>query len=242
MPEELKKMKVLDLPVHLSDDYTQWLLSRLQNHQGSHVVTLNAEMAIEAEKNTTLANIIRQAELIIPDGAGVVLYLQLKGQRARRCPGIELAESLIEQAAQLGDSCRIVFFGGAPGVAETAAAIWQQKLPGLAIACIQNGYLSPETEPQFIQTLKELQPEIIFVGLGVPRQEYWISQNRHICPHAIWIGVGGSLDIWSGNKLRAPAWLRDNYLEWLYRLYKEPWRWRRMLALPKFALRALFKG
>ena len=77
------------------------------------------------------------------------------------------------------------------------------------------------------------------MGLGVPRQEYWIRQHRHLCPHAIWIGVGGSFDIWSGVKTRAPRWLRENHLEWLYRLYQEPWRWRRMLALPQFFLKAL---
>jgi N-acetylglucosaminyldiphosphoundecaprenol N-acetyl-beta-D-mannosaminyltransferase len=76
------------------------------------------------------------------------------------------------------------------------------------------------------------------VGLGVPRQELWIAQHRYLCPQAIWIGVGGSFDIWSGTKNRAPAWLGKNNLEWLYRLYQEPWRWRRMLALPEFALKA----
>ena len=77
------------------------------------------------------------------------------------------------------------------------------------------------------------------VGLGVPRQEFWIAQHRHLCPQATWIGVGGSFDIWAGIKSRAPVWLRDNHLEWLYRLYQEPWRWRRMMALPEFALKAI---
>ena len=90
--------------------------------------------------------------------------------------------------------------------------------------------------------MEKLQPKIIFVGLGVPRQEIWIREHRHLCPQATWIGVGGSFDIWAGVKLRAPGWLRDNNLEWLYRLYKEPWRWRRMLVLPQFAFKALVKG
>lgn len=87
----------------------------------------------------------------------------------------------------------------------------------------------------FCQTLKQLQPQVIFVGLGVPRQEFWIAKHRHLCPHAIWVGVGGSFDIWAETKTRAPKWLCDNNLEWVYRLYQEPWRWRRMLALPQFA-------
>ena len=90
-----------------------------------------------------------------------------------------------------------------------------------------------------MQTLTQLQPQVIFVGLGVPRQELWIAEHRHLCPHSIWVGVGGSFDIWSGGKTRAPRWLANNNLEWLYRLYQEPWRWQRMLALPEFAFKSL---
>ena len=103
----------------------------------------------------------------------------------------------------------------------------------------QHGYLSAEEQKQWQETLKQNQPRVIFVGLGVPRQEFWIEQHRFLCPNSIWIGVGGSFDIWSGNKSRAPSWLRNNNLEWSYRLYQEPWRWKRMLALPKFFWRSL---
>jgi len=114
----------------------------------------------------------------------------------------------------------------------------QQKIPKLKIGGTHSGFHSAQEEQQLHQTLAQLQPQVILVGLGVPRQELWIAQNRHLCPQAIWIGVGGSFDIWSGSKNRAPAWLANNNLEWLYRLYKEPWRWRRMLALPQFAVKA----
>lgn len=236
--ETPQRFSVLGLPVHLLDDYAGWLISRLQQQLGGHVVTLNAEMTIQAEQNPNLAKTIKQAELVIPDGAGVVLYLRFKGKRAQRCPGIELAESLLWQAGQSQKPWSVFFYGGAPGVAEAAAKAWQRRVPGLAFAGTQHGYLSPVEEQQLRQTLKDSQPRIIFVGLGVPRQELWIAQNRHLCPNAIWIGVGGSFDIWAGVKTRAPAWLRNNHLEWLYRLYQEPWRWRRMLALPQFAWRA----
>jgi N-acetylglucosaminyldiphosphoundecaprenol N-acetyl-beta-D-mannosaminyltransferase len=196
-------------------------------------------MVMQAERNEELANIIRSAELVIPDGAGVVLYLRIQGQRQRRCPGIELAESLLRQAGELGNSCPVFFYGGAPDVVQKAARVWQKQLPELAIAGTQHGYLSPEAEQEFKLTLKNQQPRLILVGLGVPRQELWIAQNRHLCPDATWIGVGGSFDIWAGIKSRAPSWLRNNHLEWLYRLYQEPWRWRRMMALPQFALKAI---
>jgi N-acetylglucosaminyldiphosphoundecaprenol N-acetyl-beta-D-mannosaminyltransferase len=116
---------------------------------------------------------------------------------------------------------------------------WQQELLGLNLVGVQDGYHPPEAEPEILARLAELQPQIIFVGLGVPRQEYWISQHRQVCPNAIWVGVGGSFDVWGGVKNRAPQWLCENNLEWVYRLYQEPWRWRRMLALPKFAWKAL---
>jgi N-acetylglucosaminyldiphosphoundecaprenol N-acetyl-beta-D-mannosaminyltransferase len=239
MVEAPKQLTVLGLPVHILDNYDHWLGSRLHQRIGSHVVTLNAEMAIQAERNDTLAGIIRKAELVIPDGSGVVLYLWLQGQRGRRCPGIELAESLLRQAGELGESCPVFFYGGAPGIAQSAAKAWQEKLPKLAIAGIEDGFLSPEGEQKLKETLKQKQPSVILVGLGVPRQELWIAQNRNLCPQSTWIGVGGSFDIWAGLKSRAPVWLRENHLEWLYRLYQEPWRWRRMMALPQFALKAI---
>jgi N-acetylglucosaminyldiphosphoundecaprenol N-acetyl-beta-D-mannosaminyltransferase len=239
MVETPEQFSVLGLPIHLLDDYDRWLGARLRQRLGSHVVTLNAEMAIQAERSDVLAGIIRKAELVIPDGSGVVLYLWLHGKRGRRCPGIELAESLLRQAGELGESCSVVFYGGAPGIAQKAAKVWQEKLPSLAIAQTEHGYLSPEEQQKLEETLKEKQPSLILVGLGVPRQELWIAQHRHLCPQAIWIGVGGSFDIWAGIKTRAPVWLRENHLEWLYRLYQEPWRWRRMLALPQFALKAI---
>jgi N-acetylglucosaminyldiphosphoundecaprenol N-acetyl-beta-D-mannosaminyltransferase len=238
MSEAPKPFPVLGLPVHLLNDYAGWLRSRLNQGMGTHVVTLNAEMTMLCERHDTLAAVIHQAELVIPDGAGVVLYLRLQGKRIQRCPGIELAESLLHSGQQ-GAPWQVFFYGGAPGVAQRAAAVWQQRVPGLRVAGTQHGYISPAEEPKLLQTLTQLQPQLILVGLGVPRQELWIAQNRFLCPQATWIGVGGSFDIWAGVKPRAPAWLANNHLEWLYRLYQEPWRWRRMLALPKFAWKAL---
>lgn len=239
MNEVLPTVPVLGLPVHLSDHYTAWLISRLQQGKGSHVVTLNAEMAMQGEYNPPLGDVIRSADLVIPDGSGIVLYLRWKGKSIKRCPGIELAESLLRYLNSLSTRESVVFFGGSPGIGIKAAEEWSVQLPNIMIIP-QHGYLSSGAEEEsFKNQLKELQPSLIFVGLGVPRQEFWIKENRHLCPQSIWVGVGGSIDIWAGNKTRAPAWFRDNHLEWLYRLYKEPWRWKRMLALPQFALKAI---
>lgn len=230
---------VLGLPVHLLNNYTDWLLDQVRQQHGVHVVTLNAEMAMQAEQNDLLASVIRKAELVIPDGAGVVLYLKLRGRQVQRCPGIELAESLLRQVPRIEPACAVFFYGATPGMSQAAANEWQQRVPSLTIAGAQHGYLTPEEQQQFEQMLQRLQPQVILVGLGVPRQEFWIAEHRYLCPNTIWIGVGGSFDIWAGVKTRAPGWLRNNNLEWVYRLYQEPWRWRRMLALPQFAWRSL---
>jgi N-acetylglucosaminyldiphosphoundecaprenol N-acetyl-beta-D-mannosaminyltransferase len=237
---ELQTLSVMGLPVHWSGSdtshYADWLLLRQQQGLGSHVVTLNAEMAMQADRTPPLKQIIQQTDLVIPDGAGIVLYFRLKGKTIQRCPGIELAEAVL---ANLTAEQSVFFYGGAPGVAETAAQRWRERNPHLQIAGVQHGYLTPEEQPAFQERLKALQPTVILLALGVPRQEFWTADHRHLCPSTVWIGVGGSFDIWAGLKERAPAWFCNNHLEWLYRLYKEPWRWRRMLALPKFAIRAL---
>ncbi|MBF2047929.1 MAG: WecB/TagA/CpsF family glycosyltransferase [Leptolyngbya sp. IPPAS B-1204] len=239
LQEQPQLASVLGLPVHLLNSYSDWLLDRVQQQQGVHVVTLNAEMAMQAEQNPALATVIRNAELVIPDGAGVALYLKLRGVPVQRCPGIELAEALLKKASTLSPPCSVFFYGAKPEVIEAAVAAWQNRLPGLKIVGMQHGYISAQEQLQLRQRLSALQPQIILVGLGVPRQELWIAEHRHLCSQASWIGVGGSFDIWAGTKTRAPGWLRNNNLEWVYRLYQEPWRWRRMLALPKFAWRSL---
>lgn len=233
-----QKFPILGVNVDLFPDYVDWLNQRISRDQGTHVVTLNAEMTMQARQTSELAHIIDNAELVIPDGAGIVLYLKLFGKTIDRCPGIELAQALIKHAGQT-PSTKVFFYGGGPGVTDIAADRWTRDFPQLSIVGTENGYVQNEAQETLKQRLQDLQPNLIFVGLGVPRQEYWISQNRHLCPNATWVGVGGSFDIWSETKQRAPQWLCDNNLEWTYRLYQEPWRWKRMMALPHFALRAL---
>lgn len=230
--ESMRKFDVLGLPVHIHDDYRSLAEQRLLQHQGTHIVTLNAEMAMQAQKDSKLAAIVSVADLVIPDGAGVVLFLRSQGETIQRCPGIELAESLVQSAAK--HQWRLFLIGGADGLAQAVADKWQKQFPTLAIAGAHHGFFDAEGEVVLYEQLQATQPDLVLVGLGVPRQEFWIQQHRHICPQATWIGIGGSFDIWSGTKNRAPSWLRDNHLEWVYRLYKEPWRWRRMLALPHF--------
>ncbi len=237
MSFDLKIASVLGLPIHLAEDYRGWLRQRFQNKQGTHIVTLNAEMAMLGEENSDFAHLIKQADLVIPDGSGVVFYLFLRGKRQKRTPGIELAQSLLQDLAKLDLPPIICFYGGKPGIAEAAAQYWRSQLPQLKIIA-NHGFLSPDDEQNWHNLIKEKQPQVIFVALGVPRQEFWIIEHRNLAPEAIFMGVGGSFDIWSGIKTRAPVFWQKLHLEWLYRLYQEPWRWRRMLALPRFFLKS----
>ncbi len=236
--EDITEFSVLNLPVHLGENYLNWLEKRIDEKISTHVVTLNSEMAMMAQYDENLARIIQKAELVIPDGAGVIFYLWKKGKKQKRFPGIELASLLLENIGKKGEENLICFYGGAPGITEKAKEYWQKKVPEINIIA-NHGFLSPEDQNLWYQTIQEKQPKVILVGLGVPRQELWITEHRYLCPSAIFIGVGGSFDIWAGVKSRAPEFLRNNNLEWLYRLYQEPYRWRRMMALPKFFWRSL---
>lgn len=232
------KVSVFNSFVDLLPNYTEELEQRLQTQKGAHIITLNAEMAMLARKNEQLAQTLQNADLVVPDGAGIVFYLRLFGYQQSRCPGIELAESILQRVGESEKPYSIYFYGGAKEIVTKASEKWLQQFPSLNIV-VYDGYISSEKEQELLLNLERDQPRLIFVGLGVPRQEFWIKEHRHLCPQALWMGVGGSFDIWSGTKIRAPEFFRNNHLEWLYRLYKEPYRWYRMLVLPQFFFASL---
>ena len=235
----LPRFKILGQPVHLTPDYVDWLLRRLQQGIGTHVVTMNGEIIMQANQQPELAKIVQQADLVTPDGAGVIFALKLHGINQIRCAGIELGETLLRLASQPQHNFPVFLYGGKPGIVEQAAENWQKKLPNLKIVGTYHGYINGEEQAELDRQLTITQPKIILVALGVPRQELWIRDRLHICPDAIWVGVGGSFDVWSGTKKRAPQIYQKLNIEWLYRFAQEPTRWRRMLALPHFAILAI---
>ena len=223
------KAEVLGLPVHLAPH----LLSTAEElvHRGGHVVTLNAEMTMTARNHAPLRRVIQGAEWVIPDGAGVVWALRLQGYRLRRQPGIELAEMLLGHASALG--WRVAWVGARDDRLQAAARYWKRRYPQLRLQHLIHGYQPQDHWPMVEAVLRRQQPELVFVGLGVPRQELWIEKVRPR-DHGLWLGVGGSFDVWSGSIRRAPVFLQVLQLEWLYRLLQEPQRWKRILALPAF--------
>jgi len=211
----------------------------LKQRGGGQIVTLNAEMTMAAKADPALGAAIAQADLVIPDGAGVVWALGRQGYRVRRSPGIELARQLLVYAA--AHRWRVALVGASPEVMELLVARLQAEIPELDLAFTIHGYQNPEQWPGIEQQLQQARPDLVLAALGVPRQETWI-QRLHAGQPGLWMGVGGSFDVWSGTKQRAPHWMGRFQIEWLYRLIQEPSRWRRMLALPAFAWAVLRRG
>jgi N-acetylglucosaminyldiphosphoundecaprenol N-acetyl-beta-D-mannosaminyltransferase len=236
VPTPLPQFKILGQAVHLTTDYTSWSIDRLKHGIGTHIVTMNAEIVIQASHDPKLSTIIEHADLVTPDGSGIIMALRLHHIEQTRCAGIDLGEDLLRWAGEPEHNYPVFFYGGKPEIVKRAAQKWQTELPHLNIVGIEHGYLNAEAETKLLETISISQPKIILVALGVPRQEIWIRDHFHLCPQAIWIGVGGSFDVWSGVKNRAPQFVRDLDLEWLYRIVQEPSRWRRALALPQFAV------
>ena len=228
---------VLGLPVSVCADVLAAAVD-LHDQGGGQIVTINAEMTMAALANPALEAAIRGADLVIPDGAGVVWALGRQGIRVRRAPGIELARQLLEHAAAVG--WRVALVGSSPQVLEGLCPRLAREIPGLKLVMAIHGYADPRAWPSLEEQLLSMDPDLTLVALGVPRQELWIQGLPHPLT-GLWMGVGGSFDVWAGNKKRAPRWMGRIHLEWLYRLLQEPTRWRRMLALPAF-VRAVLSG
>ena len=170
---------------------------------------------------------------MLPDGAGLIAALKLMGTPIQeRLPGCEFVEHLCKRAAHSG--WKVFFFGGKPGVAEVAAKKMQEKYDGLIVAGCRNGYFKEEDTADICEEIKNSGADILFVGLGVPKQEYWLMDNLEKTSAFVGIGIGGSMDVISGNLKRAPKLWQKMKLEWLYRTIQEPYRWRRLLGLPVF--------
>ncbi|ACL70388.1 WecB/TagA/CpsF family glycosyltransferase [Halothermothrix orenii] len=197
------------------------------------IVTPNSEIIVRARRDSNLAHILNMADLTIPDGAGVVLASRLiKPALKERVAGFDLMKELLKEAASKG--LKVFFLGGKQEVIKKAVANIEKKYPGLKISGYHHGYLNKELENKVIGEINTLKPHLIFVGMGVPRQEEFLYNNLTELKAGVAMTVGGSFDILAGNLKRAPRWMQKNHLEWLYRLRQEPKRIIRMMALPRF--------
>lgn len=202
------------------------------------VVTPNPEIIVAAQQDLALKGIINNASLRVPDGVSMVVVSRILGNPLKeRVSGIDLMLEIVKLSAQQG--WKLFLLGSAPGVAAEAAAQLIKQYSGVNIVGTYHGYF--EQDSPVIQAIKETKPDILFAGLGMGRQEKWLNKHLAELNVPVSLTIGGSLDVISGRKKRAPQWVRALYLEWLYRLLTEPGRWQRQLALPKFLYLTLVK-
>ena len=200
------------------------------------IATANAEMIMRATHDEELKNILNDAALVMPDGAGTVWAAHHLGyEMPERVAGYDLAQELMRIAPSKKQ--KVFFFGSAPGVAEKAKAKAEELYPGIEIVGTRDGYFKPEDEPAIIEEIKAAQPDLLLAALGVPKQEKWLNAHLKELGVPVAIGVGGTLDVMAGVMKRAPYWMQKAKLEWLFRGLLQPKRAGRLMALPKFVLK-----
>jgi N-acetylglucosaminyldiphosphoundecaprenol N-acetyl-beta-D-mannosaminyltransferase len=205
------------------------------------VVTVNPEFVMTAQSNADFQNIINTSALALPDGVGVSWASRRLGRPLpERIPGVDLVERLAALSADRG--YRLYFLGAMPGVADKAIEMLRVRYPGMVVAGTHAGSPHPEDEADIVTRVRAARPHVLFVAYGAPAQDRWITRNLDRLEVPVCIGVGGSFDYIAGVHPRAPRWLRRLGLEWLHRLITQPRRWRRMLALPRFAWRVLWRS
>ncbi len=236
-------IRILGLPID-AITYPQWLdlIGKwIASNHIHHVCTINPEFIMIARQDINFHNILSRANLCVPDGVGLLWAARHLGKPLpERVTGSDGVPKIAERAAQLG--WKLYFLGAAPGVADQAAAVLCQQHPRLQIVGIYGGSPAPDEEDAIVEKVNASGADILFVAYGAPEQDKWIARNLPRLQVKMAMGVGGSFDFIAGVIPRAPLWIRRYGIEWLYRLYLQPWRIRRMLRLPRFVLAVLLKG
>ncbi|MGP1489080.1 MAG: WecB/TagA/CpsF family glycosyltransferase [Peptoanaerobacter stomatis] len=246
----MEKINILGVEVDRVDmkQATENCINAIENNKKLFIVTPNSEIIVNAGENKTLFNIIKSADMVVPDGIGLVIASKMmKKPLKERVTGIDLMESLLKYCNEKGKS--IFLLGAKHGIAQKAGEKIKEKYPNIRLAGTYHGYYKgihsgakgSEEEKEVIDMINKSKPDILFVAFGSPKQEYFIDAYKDIIDAKVFIGVGGSLDVYSGTIERAPKFYQEHGLEWLYRLSKEPQRITRMGALPVFLTRVLLK-
>ncbi len=209
------------------------IYSFISSNENHSIYTPNAEIMMEGITNKNLSRVLNSADMLVADGAGVVLASKILGKKViQKVSGVDLAKILLASPAKI----KFFLFGGKPGIAEKAHANIICDFPAAEVVGTRNGYFTDDDTEAIIDQINQSGADILFVCLGAPKQELWIDANKDKLNVKACLGVGGTLDVLAGNVKLAPDFFRNHGLEWLYRLYKEPRRFKRMLRLPKFIL------
>jgi N-acetylglucosaminyldiphosphoundecaprenol N-acetyl-beta-D-mannosaminyltransferase len=232
-----KRVSILNVPVHDVSLAETAAAAReaVLNGKRLRVVTANPEIICRAASETGLRAAVAGADLVTADGVGVLWAARRLGQPLReRVTGIDLVQALFQLGGGMG--WRVFLLGGRPGVAAEAAERQGELYPGLIFA-YAHGYFTPEEEEALTERIRAFRPQVLLAGLGAPRQEIWLDAHMDLA--AVSIGVGGAFDVLAGRKKRAPLWIQRAGCEWLYRLIREPGRFRRQWVLPLFVWRVM---
>lgn len=209
----------------------------VEGHAQMRVVTANPEMIYASNYDQRLKKLINSADIVTADGIGVVWAARKLGNPVKeRVTGIDLIQALFP-AANKG-KWRIFFLGGKPGVAEKAGEKVHKEYPGIRLD-VMHGYFTAGEEPSILERIERFHPDVLLVGMGAPLQEYWLAQ--HPLLGTVGMGVGGSFDALAGTVIRAPKRIQELHVEWLYRLWKEPKRWKRQSVLPRFVVKVFLQ-
>lgn len=210
----------------------------IENNKKSFIVAINPEKILKARKDEYLKELLNNATYEIPDGIGVIYASKLrKGNIKTRITGIDSMEMLCKLSEE--KKYKIFMYGAKEETIKKAKENLEIKFPNIQIVGTINGY--EKDNDKIIKAINKSKADIVFVALGSPKQEYWITENMNKVNAKIFQGVGGSFDVFSGNIKRAPKWMQKIGLEWLYRLIKEPKRIFRQIKLVKFLWLALIE-
>jgi len=213
------------------DEAVESVINFAKQDNPSIVVTPNAEFAKNAIDNRDFMDLLNKADLVIPDGAGIILAAKILGKPLKgKVAGVDLAAALLPQIEKEGLS--LFLFGSEPGVAEKAAENIKKKYPSIKIAGTLNGFFKDDSD--VVPIIRNSNADVLFVCLGSPKQEYFMFNNKDKLNVKVMLGLGGSINIFAGVAKRAPEFFIKYHLEWFYRLIKEPSRIGRMMKLPLY--------
>lgn len=212
------------------------VISLINEKNPAIVATANAEMLLRASHDEELKNILNDASLVVPDGAGTVWAAHYLGKSMpERVAGFDLVQELMKIAP--AHDLKFFLFGAAPNVADKAKIKAESLYPGIKIVGTRNGYFKTADEPEIVSQIKNSGANILLAALGVPKQEKWLAKFKNQLNIPVSIGVGGTFDVMAGIVRRAPLWMQKARLEWLFRALLQPSRAGRLVALPKFVLK-----
>jgi len=219
-----------------------WIEAAVAERTPRQVCTANPEFVMLAQRDAAFRAVLQRADLVLPDGVGLLWAARRLGAGLPvRVAGSDLIDRLAERGAARG--WRIFYLGAAEGVAARAAQVLQARWPGLVVAGTYAGSPRPADEDALVARVRAAAPDILLVAYGAPRQDLWIARNRERLGVPVSVGVGGSFDFVAGVARRAPVWLQRLGLEWLHRLWRQPWRARRIFnAVVAFPLAVALKG